>query len=145
MRTRNRIRDGPGTPQLSLIGPVIAVTKQEKTHSTVSNAAHSASSDERSEQQLLLAFPGDAQDAEYVWTDEDISILREEVLRDALCAVLDGRNGEAQRRELWEWIDNDQLLPFSFRACAAAVGVDPNELRAALKRMVARATKGATV
>lgn len=144
MRTRNRIRDGPGTPQLSLISPAVAATNQEKTHSAVSSVGHSTSSDDRSDEQLLLAFPGDAEDAEYVWTDEDIRILREEVLRDALRAVLDGRNGEVQQRELWEWIDNDQLLPFSFRACATAVGVDPNELRAALKRMVARVTKGAT-
>lgn len=145
MRTRNRIRDSPGTRQLSLIEPGVAATKLEKTHFAVSSIAHSISSDERSDEQLLLAFPGNAEDAECIWTDEDIRILREEVLHDALPAVLDSRNGEAQRRELWEWIDNDQLLPFSFRACAAAVGVDPNELRAALKRMVARATKGATV
>lgn len=134
-----RIRAGPDSVQLSLLDPAGAETIQKNTRAT--NKSHSASEDEEIELQLWLALPLGPDEEKYIWTDSDIQILREEVLHDALRAALDGRNSDSLRSEIWEWIYSNELLPFSFRACAMAVGVDPEELRDTFDRMAARTGK----
>lgn len=85
---------------------------------------------------LPLVFGTEEDRAE--WTDEDIRALRESILRDAFTSVSDGRSSEVLRSEIWEWINSDESLPFSFSICAIATGADPDKLRSAFRRVVAR-------
>lgn len=75
------------------------------------------------------------------WSERDIQILQEGILFDALRSVLDRRNGQRTREELWSWIDSDAIHPFSFRVCASSVGADPDELREAFHMMAERALR----
>lgn len=134
-----RIRAGPDSVQLSPLDPLGAEAVHQSTRTP--SKFRSASENEEIELQLWLELPLSPDDEDYVWTDHDIQILREEVLCDALRAAVDGRNGDAFRDEIWEWIYSGELLPFSFRACAMAVGADPEELRANFEQMAARLGK----
>jgi hypothetical protein len=64
-----------------------------------------------------------------VWTDEEVEILRAEVLKDALNSLLDGRCGAKVKAEAVEWIQADEEAPFSFNVCARAEGMRPEVLR----------------
>jgi hypothetical protein len=67
-----------------------------------------------------------------VWSDDDVSVVREGILREACHTLLDTRTGLDTRVNRWKWIMNDDWMPFSFRACAAACEVDYEELRESL-------------
>ncbi|SRR5581483_2418475 len=86
---------------------------------------------------LSLVIGTETQDS-VVWTDEDIRALRESILRNAFISVLDGRSSEVLRSQIWDWISSDETLPFSFSTCAIAAGADPDKLRSAFQRVVAR-------
>ncbi len=89
-------------------------------------------------QQLALLFDREPSEADIVsWSEEDKDALREAVLLDALDSLLDKRNSLKTRTELWDWILTDSG-PFSFDACARAVGVDPHALRVTFSRLVER-------
>lgn len=66
------------------------------------------------------------------WSDDEISIIREAVLREACHSLLDNRAGLDTRRDRWKWIMSDEWMPFSFRACAAECEVGYEELRESL-------------
>lgn len=91
-------------------------------------------------QQLAFIFDLDNQpsmEEAITWSEEDQDALREVVLLEALDSILDGRNGEKGKKELWDWIYTDDG-PFSFDACCKAVGVDPHEMRVTFSRYVER-------
>ena len=77
---------------------------------------------------------------QYAWTDQEILALREGVLIDRLRTLLDLRNGLATRREAWEWLNSDDVEPFSFRICVEACSdlVDYVEVRDQLIDLVTR-------
>lgn len=140
--SRERIRAGPDVLQLPLLGSDEAGSVPPSLRT---KARHRPAFDEDEDValQLWLDLPLGAGEEEYVWAEEDIETLREGVLSDALRTILDDRNGEALRSEIWEWIYSDEPLPFSFNVCARTAGVDPEELRATFERMVARLGKAA--
>lgn len=92
---------------------------------------------------VWLDLPEAAPDPPPKWTDTEIACLREAVLMDALGTVLGvgGRQSQQARAEAWDWILDDADHPFSFRACAEAVGCRPDELRVAFARMVERSER----
>ena len=69
------------------------------------------------------------------WTDDDIRRLRAGVLEASLREVVDGRNGENSRREALEWVESNEIHPFSFVCCCREFGMNPDNLRAALDDM----------
>ena len=71
-------------------------------------------------------------------TDGEVMKLREELIKRAFRAVVDGRVSRKQRLEWGAWIASDELHPFSFAVCAIETGVDPQELRDALVTFVRR-------
>ncbi len=73
-----------------------------------------------------------------IFTDEDIAIIREGILIDALQSAVDGRCANEVREEMREWIENDSIEPFSFSVCATARGADPIELRSVYQRLFYR-------
>ncbi len=146
MDTQKRIRDGPESiEQLSLIERPMPARASAQTQARLCKFQSSTClAEEERSGQLSLSFPVNQESADRIsWTDDDIRMLREAVLHDALSSVLDARNRDVLRGELWEWIKSDALLPFSFNTCAIAVGADPDDLRGAFERMVARAGKAA--
>lgn len=79
----------------------------------------------------LLTLPDD-QIGPVVWMDDDVSIIREGVLREACHTLLDNRAGLETRRNRWKWIMDNEWMPFSFRACAAECEVNYEDLRESL-------------
>ncbi len=78
------------------------------------------------------------------WSDWDTLALRETVLVETMTAAVDGRSSDRTRADAWAWIDSDdEEHPFGFRACAKALGADPEELRAMFRRQAARHSPGA--
>ena len=76
------------------------------------------------------------------WTDQAVLALREYILIDALASSIDGRCSPETRVEMIEWIENDDIHPFSFRVCAIACGYDPSALRDAFRIVLKRANQG---
>lgn len=64
----------------------------------------------------ILAMPEDVF-IRVNWTDADIQVMYDRILRDALQTALDRRASTEVREEIWSWINDDSLRPFSFRAC----------------------------
>ncbi len=69
------------------------------------------------------------------WSDEAISSLREAVLMDTLRNLTDGRATTAKAEAL-EWMLSDDIHPFSFRVCASEMGMDYEEIRIRVLRMI---------
>ncbi len=63
------------------------------------------------------------------WSERDILQLREGILSNAIRVLLDGRVSQRVKNEMWLWIQDDDLAPFSFRLCALAAAVNPDKLR----------------
>jgi hypothetical protein len=87
----------------------------------------------------LLAMSEEQSEAEIgpiQWADSDISTLREAILREACHTLLDNRAAIATRRERWAWIQSDDWMPFSFKACAIECEVDYEELRVSLESLL---------
>jgi hypothetical protein len=72
------------------------------------------------------------------WTDAGIAKLRGILLEDALERLAGNRTPTRDRAELMDWFGSDHLAPFSFLACAAACGLDHEELRAGLLAVLSR-------
>lgn len=70
------------------------------------------------------------------WTDDDISCLREAILMDTLRHLTDGRSSTAKKDAL-DWMLDDEIHPFSFRVCVAEMGMDYEEIRTRVLRMIA--------
>jgi hypothetical protein len=79
----------------------------------------------------LLALP-EAELGPVVWTDDDIDILREKLLFEACSIFLDKRAALGTRKDRWAWIMSDEVLPFSFKVCISAAGVDCDRFRESL-------------
>ena len=75
------------------------------------------------------------------WTDEAIASMREGVLVNALTSLAKGHMKSEARRELMEWLDSEELEPFSFNVCALNTGRDPEILRAAIHRILGKKTE----
>lgn len=69
------------------------------------------------------------------WTDDEVCVIREAVLREACHTLLDNRASWETRRDRWKWIMNDEWMPFSFRACAAACETHYEDLRESLNSL----------
>ena len=92
--------------------------------------------------ELLLQLPDEIRpDQPVQWTDEEISCLREALLKDALLVILDDRNGRSMKEEIRLWMESESCQPFSFRTCALEAGVDPDELRASFRYIVRKREK----
>lgn len=66
----------------------------------------------------ILAMPEDVF-IRVNWSDADIQVMYDRILRDALQTALDRRASPEMREDIWSWINDDSLRPFSFRACCA--------------------------
>ncbi len=77
----------------------------------------------------------------YQWTDTEIAQLCEGLLYSAIHQLCDRRTVADTREELWAWVDSDAWCPFSFRVCVQILerGIDPDELRVAIRRLSDRA------
>ena len=87
---------------------------------------------------LPLFFRESEQENEIVWSDMDITDLRETLLLDALKTIAGARERRrlSLREQAWEWVCEIGNGPFSFTACAREVGLNPDELRVGLARMI---------
>lgn len=56
------------------------------------------------------------------WSDEDIDILEREILFSSINVLLDYRSGVQSRDEAYAWMMNDDVAPFSYRACVSSMG-----------------------
>lgn len=63
------------------------------------------------------------------WSEQDILALREELLHHSLGQLGDSRTSEATRAEIREWVDSDEVGPFSFVVCAGACGYCHHDVR----------------
>ncbi|HIF6136201.1 TPA: hypothetical protein ACX3IP_003624 [Vibrio parahaemolyticus] len=63
------------------------------------------------------------------WTDGQIKELREAFLRYSLNVLADGRSGKKAKDEAYEWLNSDEVHPFSFVTCCVLSGYDPDEVR----------------
>ncbi len=73
-----------------------------------------------------------------LWSERDILQLREGILCNAIRVLLDGRVSQRVKNEMWLWIQDDNLAPFSFRLCALAAAVDPDRLRDGIMWLIGR-------
>ena len=63
------------------------------------------------------------------WSDDDVLTLRERLLMETLKAVASpGRNAE-NRAQALQWLQSDEIHPFSFVVCAQSMGVEPEDVR----------------
>lgn len=65
----------------------------------------------------VLSTPDAILDTPVDWTDDDIAQMRIFMLFRHLRFILDGRNGSEMIDQIWDWIMDDQVLPFSFPVC----------------------------
>ncbi|RME42314.1 MAG: hypothetical protein D6791_18045 [Chloroflexi bacterium] len=74
----------------------------------------------------------------YDWSDREVEIMREGLLFASLHDLCDARVAEWTREEIWEWIESDEIHPFSFRVCVAAydASIDVQELRRHIRWLV---------
>jgi hypothetical protein len=70
------------------------------------------------------------------WTDEEIEDIGYKMITQALDEVRDRRKSFNMRKEAWDWLMSDAKAPFSSRNCACANGLNIDELRGLLKRIV---------
>ncbi|MFY0991012.1 hypothetical protein [Halomonas sp. C05BenzN] len=63
------------------------------------------------------------------WSEQDIRVLREELLHHTLHQLGDPRVTEATKAEIRQWVASDEVGPFSFSICAGACGYDHEDLR----------------
>lgn len=77
----------------------------------------------------------------HTWTDEDIDALQYFLLQTSLQELFDRRTSAKVRAECWDWVLDDVLRPFSFRACSEACGYDTDRLRSALTDLRRRLQK----
>ncbi len=63
------------------------------------------------------------------WSDTDVQTLRFGLLVDAIKLLRNPRAGADTRSGLLDWIESDEITPFSFRVCCLAEGLDPDSLR----------------
>lgn len=63
------------------------------------------------------------------WSDRDVQTLRFGLLVDAIKLLRNPRVGADTRSDLLDWIESDEMTPFSFRVCCLAEGLDPDVLR----------------
>lgn len=85
-------------------------------------------------EEILSARPDLGAPEVFEWSDEDLVVMREGVLVSALTSLAKGYMKASARRELMEWLDSEELEPFSFNICALATGRDPEILRSAIHR-----------
>lgn len=71
-------------------------------------------------------------ETEDILTNEDIQHLKEKILIESVKSAFGESRGGQRRRpsdEAWEWITTDEReLPFSFKECCLAYGVDPEKM-----------------
>jgi hypothetical protein len=72
------------------------------------------------------------------WTEEEIYILHEEVLKRTVHVLDDKRTSQKTKDSILDWISKDEDKPFSFRICAIVSGCDPEELRDQIFDLVRR-------
>lgn len=72
------------------------------------------------------------------WTEEEIYILHEEVLKRTVHVLDDNRTSQKTKESILDWISQDEDKPFSFRICAIVSGCDPDELRDRIFDLVRR-------
>lgn len=69
---------------------------------------------------------------QHTWTDDEIEDLQYFLLTTSLQELFDRRTSAKVRAECWEWVLDEELRPFSFRACAELCGYDTERLRSAV-------------
>lgn len=85
---------------------------------------------------LPFLFPEDypelqsaIEEMQFNWSDEDIHLVCQYVMNDALFSLIYPKSGNSARDEAMEWLFNDELYPFSFTHCCIEAGVSPGDLR----------------
>jgi hypothetical protein len=64
-----------------------------------------------------------------LWSEAEVQSLRAGILRKAIKTLAHPRVAPKTRGDLLDWIDSDQIAPFSFRVCCLTEGLDPDRLR----------------
>jgi len=65
-------------------------------------------------------------DLRQIWTEEEISSMRESLILDAFINI--NKNSKS-KDELIDWIMDESFHPFSFNVCCMTVGFDPDIFR----------------
>ena len=89
--------------------------------------------------QPQLPLGDEETDRLFQWSDSEIESLRIELLWSSVQDVCDGRVSDEARDEVWDWIEDDEIWPFSFRVCAAAW--DPRMDADTLREMIRSLSK----
>lgn len=78
------------------------------------------------------------------WSDDEMVRMRVGLLWSSIRDVCDGRQSDWAREEVWDWIEDDEIWAFSFRACVAEYDprIDPEELRKAVRVLSVRLLSG---
>jgi hypothetical protein len=71
-----------------------------------------------------------------IWETDEILILQKKMLLLALEEIRDRRKSLSMRREAWNWLFSDKILPFSAPICAQSSGLDIDRLRYLVKELV---------
>jgi hypothetical protein len=71
----------------------------------------------------VLDTPESICDVPEEWTADDVSAIREYMLKRHIDFILDGRCGEETLSETWDWIMSEESHPFSFRACVQDMAI----------------------
>ena len=75
------------------------------------------------------------------WTEEEIDTLRERLLTHSLHGLLDNRASQALKEDVMQWVNSDELGPFSFNVCAIQNGYRPELLRIQINNLLVRAQR----
>ncbi|MCB5162949.1 hypothetical protein [Marinomonas algarum] len=63
------------------------------------------------------------------WSEEQITRLRERFLNQALRTLVDGRRSNESKRKAMEWLESNEIAPFSFIVCCHDLGFSPEQIR----------------
>lgn len=63
------------------------------------------------------------------WTENDVMGLREFLFHRSLSQLADHRANKETISEVIEWVYSDEMHPFSFIVCCAAIGLDYDSVR----------------
>ncbi len=78
------------------------------------------------------------------WKDDEMARMRVGLLWSSIRDVCDGRLSEWAREEVWDWIEDNEIWVFSFRACVVEYDarIDAEDLRAAIRTLSVRFLSG---
>lgn len=74
----------------------------------------------------------------FVYTDDDLRHMSEEILFETVSTLLDPRSSEENKALAVAWMDDHRLEGFSFAVCCLILGCDPTVMRHDVLRLLER-------